>query len=179
MPVQIDPDAKLPALPAISGPQIELYLAYLETSGRKRYSAIMAGVEPARLLYLMKKDDALAERQASAMDGYKELIHASVHDRAINGVTKNIYFQGKVCGTERQYSDTLLLALAKAHDPKFRDHVQIDASVTAGVLVVQASLDPDDWEKEYAGVRVDTKRIDSVCAEQNQAEQQNDGGGAV
>lgn len=175
VPVHIDVNAALPALPDITPSQIELYLSYLETSGRKRYSAMMAGVEPSRMAYLMKKDDALAERQASAMDGYKELIHASVHDRAINGVSRNVYFKGKVCGTERHYSDTLLLALAKAHDPRFRDHVSVDANVKAGVLVVQTSLDPDDWEKEYAGVRVDTSRIDAVCEEQSQAEQQNDG----
>ena len=175
VPVHIDESKGLPALPEISDPQLELYLAYLETSGRKRYSAVMAGIQPARIVYLMNADDALAERQAAAMDGYKELIHASIHDRAINGVAKNIYFKGKVCGTERQYSDTLLIALAKAHDPKFRDHVQIDANVKAGVLVVQASLDPDDWEKEYAGVRIDTSRIDTVCTEQDQPAKQDDG----
>jgi len=175
MPVHIDENKGLPALPEITPAQIELYLAYLATSGRKQYSAIMAGVQPSRMAYLFNKDDSLAALQDAAMDGYRELIHASLHDRAINGVVKNIYFKGQVVGTERQYSDTLLLALAKAFDPRFRDHVQVDANVRAGVLVVQTSLNPDDWEKEYAGVRVDTSRLDAVCAEQDEAAQQNDG----
>lgn len=169
LPVKIDESVELPALSDISRPQIELYLAYLETSGRKRYSAIMAGVDPGRMTYLMTKDDDLKACEMSAMQGYCELIDAAVHDRAINGVSKGVYFKGDRIATERIYSDTLLLALAKAHNPKYRDHLSVDANVKAGVLVVQTSLNPDDWEKEYGGMRVDKERIDSICTEPDQA----------
>jgi len=175
LPVKIDVDKKLPALPDITEAQIKLYLGHLETSGRKRHSAMMAGVDPGRMSYLMRTDDELKERELAAMRGYAELIDAAVHDRAINGVPKGIYFKGKLVATERQYSDTLLLALAKANNPKYREHVSVDANVKAGVLVVQTSLDPDEWEKQYAGARVDTSRIDSVCVQQGEAECQDDG----
>lgn len=174
MPVHIDSDKSLPALTDINEAQLELYFAYLEVSGRKRYSAIMAGVDPGRMVYYVGKEPALKEREMSAMQGYCELIDAAVHERAINGVTRNVYFKGEVCGAERHYSDSLLIALAKANSSKYRDHLSVDANVAAGVLVVQASLDPDEWEKEYAGVRTDTKRIDSICKEPKPAEQQDD-----
>lgn len=163
LPVHIDTDKGLPALPDITFAQLELYLAFLETSGRKRYSAIMAGVDPGRMVYYIGKEKELKALEMMAMQGYMELIDAAVHDRAINGVARNVYFKGTVCGTERHYSDSLLLALAKANNPKYREHLSVDANVTAGVLVVQASLDPDDWEKKYVGMRTNKDGIDDIC----------------
>lgn len=160
IPVHIDVEKGLPALPDITQAQLELYFAHLETSGRKKYSAIMAGVDPGRMVYYVTKEKELKAREVLALQGYCELIDAAVHDRAINGVTRNVYFKGKVCGTERHYSDTLLLALAKANNPKYREHLSVDANIAAGVLVVQASLDPDEWEKKYVGVRTDESGAD-------------------
>ena len=175
VPVKIDTDKQLPALPDINSAQLELYFAYVETSGRKRYSAVMAGVDPGRMVYLMQKDSDLKAQEMSAMQGYCELIDAAVHERAINGVERGIYFKGQRVATERHYSDALLIALAKANSPKYREHLSVDANVRAGVLVVQASLDPDDWEKEYADVRINTSRIDSICKESKPSTKQNDG----
>lgn len=175
VPVKIDEDAKLPALPDITEAQIELYLGYLGTTGRKRYSAIMAGVDPGRMFYLMKNDADQKERELAAMQEYAELIDAAVHDRAINGVARGVYYKGQRIATERHFSDQLLIMLAKAHNPKYKEHLSVDANVKAGVLVVQASLDPDDWEKQYGGMRIDQSRIDSVCKEPNEASEQDDG----
>lgn len=169
LPVNIDPDAKLPAPSPVSDAQIELYLSFLETSGRKRYSAIMAGVDPGRMSYVIKQDNELKEREMGALQGYCELLDAAIHDRAVNGVPRGVYYKGQRIATERHYSDQLLLALAKANNPKYRDHMSIDANVKAGVLVVQASLDPDEWEKQYGGMRIDEERIDSVCKEPTKA----------
>ena len=175
-PVNIVVDKKLPVLAEISAPQVDLYLGYLETTGMKRYASIMAGVDPGRMTYLMKNDEALHARQLMAMQGYCELIDQAIHDRAINGVKKGIYFQGERIATEIQYSDTLLLALAKANNPKkYRDHLSVDANVKAGVLVVQASLDPEAWEEKYAGMRVDQAGADNLCAEPDKAPIQDNG----
>lgn len=175
LPVKIDEKEKLPAKLDITPAQIELYLVYLETSGRKRYSAIMAGVTPGRMSYLMSNDSDLKEREIEALQGYCELIDAAVHDRAINGVPRGIYFKGQRVATERHYSDQLLILLAKANNPKYREHLSVDANVKAGVLVVQTSLNPDEWEKEYGGMRIDQEGIDSVCKESDEAPKQNDG----
>lgn len=175
LPVHIDTEKGLPVLPDITQAQLELYFGYLEVSGRKRYSAIMAGIDPGRMVYYIGKEKALKAQEMLAMQGYCELIDAAVHDRAINGVTRNVYFKGTVCGTERHYSDSLLLALAKANNPKYRDHLSVDANVAAGVLVVQASLDPDDWEKEYVGMRTNKGGIDNLRKKSVKARIKNDG----
>jgi len=175
VPVHIDTEKALPALPNITFAQLEMYFARLEVSGRKRYSAIMAGVDPGRMRYYVHKEKALKAREMAAMQGYVELINAAVHDRAINGVERGVYYKGLRVGAERHYSDSLLLALAKANDPKYREHLSVDANVAAGVLVVQASLDPDAWEKKYVGMRTDTSGIDGVCAKPVEAEVKDDG----
>jgi len=131
VPVHIDIEKGLPALPDITPAQLDLYFSILETSGRKRYSAVMAGVDPGRMVYYVNKEKALKAREQAAMQGYCELIDASIHDRAINGVPRNVYFKGKVVGTERHYSDSLLLALAKANNPKYREHLSVDANIAA------------------------------------------------
>jgi hypothetical protein len=169
IPVHIDTEKGLPALPDITNAQIELYLGHLSVSGRKQHSAIMAGVSPGRMAYLMSKEDDLKALEMQALKSYCELIDAAMHARAIDGVEKCIYYKGKVVGTERHYSDTLLVALAKANNPKYREHLSVDANVRAGVLVVQASMNPDDWEKEYVGTRTDESRIDGVCEESDKA----------
>ncbi len=175
LPVHIDTEKGLPALPDISYAQLELYFGYLEVSGRKRYSAIMAGVDPGRMIHYMTKEKELKALEMAALQGYCELIDAAVHDRAINGVERHQYYKGKVCGTERHYSDSLLIALAKANSPKYREHLSVDANVTAGVLVVQASLDPDEWEKKYVGVRTDASGIDPVRKKSVKAKVKDDG----
>ncbi len=153
VPVIIDTEKGLPALSDITCNQLEMYFARLEISGRKRYSAIMAGVDPGRMVYYMTKEKALKDREMEALQGYCELIGAAIHERAINGVPRGVYFKGKLIATERHYSDSLLIVLAKANDPKYREHLSVDANITAGVLVVQASLDPDEWEDKYVGAR--------------------------
>lgn len=158
----IDTEKGLPALQDITRVQLELYFAFLETSGRKRYSAIMAGVDPGRMVYYMTKETALKELEMLALQGYCELIDAAFHDRAINGVERGVYFKGKRIATERHYSDSLLIALGKANNPKYREHLSVDANITAGVLVVQASLDPDDWSEKYAGMRANKGGTDPV-----------------
>jgi len=138
---------------------MELFFSYLETSGRIRYSAIMAGMEPWQVSKAIKESDELRDRKLDALKGYCELIDAEIHRRAIDGVDKGVYFKGSRVDTEKVFSDRLLEMLAKANDPKYRDHLNVDANVKAGVLVIQQSLDPDEWSKQYAAKSVDSEEI--------------------
>lgn len=149
----------LPALPTVTKAKMELFFSYLETSGRIRYSAIMAGMEPWQVSKAIKESDELRDRKLDALKGYCELIDAEIHRRAIDGVDKGVYFKGSRVDTEKVFSDRLLEMLAKANDPKYRDHLNVDANVKAGVLVIQQSLDPDEWSKQYAAKSVDSEEI--------------------
>lgn len=63
--------------------------------------------------------------QEAREDG-NDTIRAEVHRRAITGVKRAIYHDGKVVGYKREYSDQLLMFLAKSRMPEFKDAVQVD-----------------------------------------------------
>lgn len=44
-------------------------------------------------------------------------IEKEMHRRAITGISKGVYYQGERVDEEKEYSDKLLLALAKANMP--------------------------------------------------------------
>ncbi len=161
---------RLPAYPEITPDTLKLYFSYLSLKGVKRHSALMAGVEPDQVDRLIKKTPELKALQDSAIAEYKEQIDMEIHRRAIDGVQEPVFFKGQVCGHVTKTSDRLLEFMAKANSPeKYREHVLVDANVRAGVLVVQQTLDPDDWEKQYGDVRTDTKRVESVCPQPSEA----------
>jgi hypothetical protein len=98
-------------------------------------------------------DDALK----TACDGMEE----EARRRAVEGSKKPIYFNGKVVGHARDYSDVLLIFLLKAHHPeKYRENMRNE----------NWNIDPKDWtdaqiEAYRAGVplaRVLTMRGDSA-----------------
>ena len=101
-------DKPLPALPAITPERIKLYLALLETSGRKRYSAVMAGMEPNSLWRFRKQNTELQALEAEAMRGYCETLEGEAHRRAVDGVKKGLYFKGQKIDEETVYSKPVI-----------------------------------------------------------------------
>jgi len=152
---------RLPAYPEVSHEAIKIYLTFLSLKGVKRYSAMMAGIEPCVIKSIIKRDENLLALEQAALDDYKEQIDMEIHQRAIDGELKAVYYKGTVVGHDIVKSDRLLEMLAKARNPeRYKDHLQVDANIKAGVLVVNTTLDPDDWEAEYANVRIDKSRLD-------------------
>lgn len=46
--------------------------------------------------------------------------------RAVDGTNKPVFFQGEIVGFEKEYSDTLLVLLLKAHKPdKYRERSDV------------------------------------------------------
>lgn len=167
--MQFDLAKRLPAYPEISNERLSLYFSYLALKGAKRYSAMMAGIEPSQLRNLMKTNEELANREQDALTEYKEQIDMEIHRRAVDGVQKPVFFKGNICGYATVKSDRLLEFLARANNPeKYSDHLTVDANVKAGVLVVNATLDPDDWEKQYGDMRVDKTRVESACSQSSE-----------
>ena len=58
-------------------------------------------------------DDALAEYQAT--------LHMEMHRRAVEGVDKTIYHQGSAVGTEKVYSDSLLVKMVDTYNPEYKE----------------------------------------------------------
>ena len=50
-----------------------------------------------------------------------DALESEARRRAVEGVPMPVYYNGKVCGTVRKYSDFLLMFLMKAKMPQYRD----------------------------------------------------------
>jgi hypothetical protein len=58
-----------------------------------------------------------------------EAVEDECHRRAYEGLDKPVFYQGEVCGTIREYSDTLAIFLLKAHKPeKYRERYEHSGS---------------------------------------------------
>jgi hypothetical protein len=67
-----------------------------------------------------------ADYQAARADG-DDVIRAEVHRRGVKGVKRAIYHDGKVVGHKQEYSDQLLMFLAKSRMPaEFGDRQTVD-----------------------------------------------------
>ena len=87
-----------------------------------------AGVHHTTLYRWLEHDEefSLAYKQAEAQSN--DVLRAEIYRRGKVGYDKPVYQGGKMVGTVHEYSDTLLIFLAKARMPEFRDRVQIDHS---------------------------------------------------
>lgn len=71
-------------------------------------------------------DEEFALRWNQARAAADDAIRSEIHRRAIIGLDKPVYQGGRQVGTIREYSDTLLIFLAKSRMPEFRDKQQIE-----------------------------------------------------
>jgi hypothetical protein len=55
-------------------------------------------------------------------------LKAEAHRRAFHGTLRPIYQQRRLVGHIREYSDTLLLRMLSARDPKFRDKASMEVT---------------------------------------------------
>ena len=75
--------------------------------------------------------EAFAEAHAEACDA----LESEARRRAVKGVRKPVFYQGTICGSVCEYSDTLLIFLLKAALPeKYRDNVKTEHTGSAELL---------------------------------------------
>lgn len=86
----------------------------------------------------------------TAVEMFRDNLEAEAFRRAFTGVDEPVYYQGRVVGHIRKYSDRLLEQRLRAELPeKYRDNLKVDATVKAGVLVVPATLSQEDWNAQF------------------------------
>lgn len=70
-----------------------------------------------------------AKRWDEAIKEGVETMEIEAHRRAVLGIDKPITFQGVITNTVKEYSDTLMIFLLKAHDPKYKDRQEVTHKV--------------------------------------------------
>ncbi len=75
------------------------------------------------------RNEAFALQWAEVEEATVERLEQEAFRRAVEGVERVVYHAGKKIGTERYYSDNLLMFLVKAKRPSvYRDNVQVEHS---------------------------------------------------
>ena len=72
-----------------------------------------------------------AAQWEEAIEVATEKLELEARRRAYEGTSKGVWHNGELVGTEKVYSDTLMIFLLKAHRPeKYRDNFNVSANVS-------------------------------------------------
>ncbi len=104
----------------------EVYLNELRRTGIKKQARIVANVSPSCVERHRKRHPEFQQAELDSLVSYCQKIEEEINRRAIEGVSRPVYQGGKQVGSIREYSDALLIRLAKRHIPSYRDSIKVD-----------------------------------------------------
>ena len=108
------------------------FLEELARSGNVLLSCKKAGVGRSTVYEAKHADPAFSEHWLDALEEAADLMEAVAQQRAIHGTLRPVFQGGQQVGAIREYSDTLLIFLLKAHRPeRFRDNYDLKKIVDA------------------------------------------------
>lgn len=103
------------------------FLAVFSTCCNQGRAAKAVGVDRSTVFNWRQTDEEFAAAFEEARQIGVTALEDEVHRRAFEGVKKNVYYKGEVCGVDLEYDTTLSIFLLKAHNPeKYREQHKID-----------------------------------------------------
>lgn len=107
-----------------------------------------AGIDRATMYRWQEHDEAFSLRYKQAEAEANDVIRGAIFQRAIIGVDKPLHYQGRLVKDEhgqrltvKEYSDTLLIFLAKSRMPEFREKSSVDLHAS---IDIQGAADEAD-----------------------------------
>ena len=103
------------------------FLAAYAKTGIVAKAAQAAGISRQTYYDWYDTDDEFREAAKEAKQAATDAMEHEAWRRAVQGVEKPYFYQGRVVGHIREYSDNLLMFLLKSRDPdRFKDHVSAE-----------------------------------------------------
>lgn len=120
-------------------------LAELRFSGNVTAAARLVGVGRRTAYEWREQDPALAQAWDEAVAEYVDGLEAEADRRAVEGVSKPLFYKGtRLKADVREYSDTLLIFRLKALRPQqYRERVQVSGDPDNPLTLLQALPDAD------------------------------------
>ena len=107
----------------------KVFLEALRNTGNVTLAADTAGVHRSTAYYAKEEDQDFAERWEEALALAESGMEQEARRRAMEGVLEPVYYKGEAVGAIRKFSDTLLMFLLKAHNPKkYRENMRVERS---------------------------------------------------
>lgn len=113
-----------------------MFLKELAAWGNVTRACRRAKVDRGGVYVARKNDPQLAAEWDETIEVFGDSMKEELVRRARDGIVSSQYYKGALIPDSkrlRTYSDGLLLAWLKAHDPKYRDKVQVDFEITADI----------------------------------------------
>lgn len=80
----------------------------------------LSGVSRSLILSQMKKDPYFADEVKEAQEAAFDRLEGEAYQRAVHGVLEPVFHKGYICGDIRKYSDSLLIKMLEANNPKYK-----------------------------------------------------------
>lgn len=107
--------------------------------------------------HLRRTEPELQKLHESALDLYRARLRRTIHQRAVEGILKPVYYKGQPVGEVREFSDRLLEFQAKRHMPEYREKSEVDHNISGGVLVMPATIqNAQEWHNEMSQIERQT-----------------------
>lgn len=121
----------------IEAHELEAFVEHYVALGFNFKAAAKAIGRDVRTLYRHRETDeafrtALVEARAAMLDA----VRAEIYRRAVEGVERRVYYQGVELETVREYSDTLLVLMAKSL-PEYREAIDVNVAGTVDLSDTQ------------------------------------------
>lgn len=159
------------------------YLERLAKYGTPTLAARTVGVHPHTVYDHVRDDQEFSDAVDLAKALFRERLEEAAVDRAVHGVTNDVFSQGIKVGSVTKHSDRLMEFLLKAADPdKYSDKHKAEVSITGGVLMSAApALSAADWHATHNEEEViDVGEVsDKAAKEQGDLEDANEAGEAT
>lgn len=98
------------------------FLKALAETGNVSEAARTARLDRSQAYQIRRQETDFAAAWDAALDTAVDLLESEARSRAVEGVEQPRFHQGRICGTVRKYSDSLLMFLLRAHRPEtFRE----------------------------------------------------------
>lgn len=136
---------------------LELFRTHPDLGGRKYLCAEAVGVSGSTIDYHVKNDPEFAQALEDARQAWiDEHLFSAALKRARDGVERPILggkFKDEIITYEKVYSDSMMLAMLRAHKPEFKDKDGSGMSQSGsggGVLIVPgAPATINDWQNQF------------------------------
>jgi len=100
----------------------EIFLSRLRKSPNVAAAARAAGYSRQWMYELRDQDEAFAKAWDEAINEAMDVAEGEIYRRAVRGTVRKVFYKDQEIDRVREYSDTLLIFLAKAHRPeKYRE----------------------------------------------------------
>jgi len=114
----------------------EQFLTELAETANVRAAAAKTKIARGTWYDLRARDAEFKALWDQAVELGTEALEDEAVRRAHQGTEKPVFYQGKRCGTVREYSDTLLIFMLKARRPeKYRDNSAVEISGKGGAPI--------------------------------------------